>query len=67
MLKKLFYGVALLAAINLMSGCSGCNGKSNSESLEVPDSLVTDAPLQLSEEVINDVIQNISSPVVILM
>lgn len=63
MLKKLFYGVALLAAINLMSGCSGCNGKSNSESLEVPDSLVTDAPLQLSEEVINDVIQNISSPV----
>ncbi len=63
MLKKLFYAVALLAIISLMTGCSGCNGKSNSDSLEVTDSLVTDAPLQLSEEVINDVIQNISSPV----
>ncbi len=63
MLKKLLYGVAVLASINLMTGCSGCNGKSSSDVLEVPDSLVTDAPLQLSEEVINDVIQNISSPV----
>lgn len=63
MFKKLLYGFAFLAAINLMSGCSGCNGKSSSDELTMPDSLITDAPLQLSEDVINDVIQNISSPV----
>ncbi len=62
MFKKVLYGVAVLAAINLMTGCNGCSGK-KSDVLEVPDSIVTDAPLQLSEEVINDVIQNISSPV----
>lgn len=63
MLTKLFYGSVLLAGLNLLSGCSGCGKTKNTDTLEIPDSLVSNAPLELSNEVINDVIQNISSPV----
>ncbi len=62
MLKKLVYGLAILATVNFMTSCNGCSGK-KSDTLEVPDDIVSDVPLQLSEDVINDVIQNISSPV----
>ncbi|TAJ15293.1 hypothetical protein DMA11_02500 [Marinilabiliaceae bacterium JC017] len=66
MLKNLFFTLLILAGAQLFSGCSGSSKKSDqstSDELSLPDSLVNDAPLQLSEEIIGDVIQNISSPV----
>ena len=66
MLKKLLYTTAILSGIVLFSACSGNSGKkqSGSDEFSIADSaLVNDAPLELSEEIIGDVIQNISSPV----
>lgn len=65
MLKKLTYLTLILAGMHLFSACTGSNkgGKSADDELTLNDSLANDAPLELSEEVIGDVIQNISSPV----
>ncbi len=66
MLKKLLYTTAILSGIVMFSACSGNSGQKQSESGDfvISDSaLTTDAPLELSEEIIGDVIQNISSPV----
>ncbi len=57
-LKKLFIA---LCATPLLVGCTG--SKTSQDTFEdLPDSL-KGAPLQLSENVVNDMIQNISSPV----
>jgi len=63
MLRKFSYLTLIIAGIGLLSACSG-SSKKNSES----DELTLSAPaengaLELSEEVMSDVIQNISSPV----
>ncbi len=63
MLKKLTYLSLIFAGLQLFSACSGCSSNNNNNELISNDSLATDAPLELSEEVIGDVIQNISSPV----
>ncbi len=65
MLKNFLYLFLIVAGVSLFSGCTGnSSGKSGqSDELLGADSLNTDAPLKLSEEVIGDVIQNISSPV----
>jgi len=64
MLKKLSYLTLMIAGVFLMSACSGSSKKS-SESDELTLSTPADesAALELSEEVMSDVIQNISSPV----
>ncbi|MCT4588833.1 MAG: hypothetical protein N4A71_13475 [Carboxylicivirga sp.] len=63
MLRKLSYLTMIIAAISILSACSGSSKKSNES-----DELTLSAPaesgaLELSEEVMSDVIQNISSPV----
>lgn len=63
MFKRLIFSLLILAAIQLFVGCSGCNQNKTVDDLKMPDSLANDAPLQLSEELIGDVVQNISSPV----
>jgi hypothetical protein len=66
MFKKLLYLTLILAGIQLVSGCSGSSkksGQSSDDELLMADSLISDAPLELSEEIVGDVIQNISSPV----
>ena len=63
MFKNLIYSMFILAGMQFIAGCSGCNQNQSSDELEMPDSLANDAPLQLSEELIGDVVQNISSPV----
>ncbi len=65
MLKKLSYLLLILAATQLFNGCSGCSDKKSkgSDSLALPDSVISDTPLKLSEDIMNEVIQNISSPV----
>ncbi len=52
--------IALVTA--LATSCSGNGSNSNTNFDDIPDSLQS-APLQLSENVVNDMIQNISSPV----
>lgn len=63
-IKKIALGIALTAGISCMTSCSMCsNGTSSNEfDLSGADTL-SEAPLQLSENVVNDMIQNISSPV----
>ncbi len=61
-IKTLALALAIVATINFMS-CSSSSSSSDDSFGEIPDSLLTDAPLQLSENVVNDMIQNISSPV----
>jgi hypothetical protein len=65
MFKKITFALFIIAGFHLMNGCSGCNQgeKKTADELSLPDSLATDKPLQLSEELIGDVVQNISSPV----
>ncbi len=66
MLKKLFYTMAIFGGILLFSACGGNsdNKKSESDDFSISDdTLNSDAPLELSEEIMGDVIQNISSPV----
>lgn len=61
-IKKIIFGLAFVACMNLFSACTSSNNNSNTDDFDIPDSLVN-APLQLSENVVNDMIENISSPV----
>nr|WP_321407367.1 hypothetical protein [uncultured Carboxylicivirga sp.] len=65
MLKKFTYLTLTLAGVFLMTACGGSSNKggSSSDELTFNDSLANTAPLELSQEVMSDVIQNISSPV----
>ena len=64
MLKKLTYLTLIVASTQFFTACTGSSNKSSdSDELAITDSLASDAPLELSEEVIGDVIQNVSSPV----
>lgn len=66
MIKKLFFALLILATASLYVSCSGCSGEKKTtgdDELALPDSLQGEGPLKLSEEIIGDVIQNISSPV----
>jgi hypothetical protein len=66
MLKKIIYTSAILCGITLFSSCVGNKDKSKESTDDFSiseEALNQDAPLQLSEEIIGDVIQNISSPV----
>lgn len=62
-INRFSIGVAAMSiAAALLTSCA-CGGTKTSESFdELPDSL-KEVPLQLSENVVNDMIQNISSPV----
>lgn len=67
MIKKLLYTLLILATANFFVSCAGGSDKKESadadDELMLPDSLQGEGPLKLSEEIIGDVIQNISSPV----
>lgn len=59
------FAIMLAAAsvcVGLLAACSGNASKQADSFDDIPDSL-QNAPLQLSENVVNDMIQNISSPV----
>ena len=64
MLKKISYLCLMIAGVCLMSACSGSTKKSStSDELTLSASSDENGALELSEEVMSDVIQNISSPV----
>ena len=63
MLKNAIYLLFLLAGILLFTGCGGCSGnKSNDDGLTVISD-DPDGPLELGDDIMGNVIQNISSPV----
>lgn len=61
MMKKLALGLTLIASVACLTSC-GSSSSSNDNFDMTADSL-SEAPLQISENVVNDMIQNISSPV----
>lgn len=61
-LKNTIAAATAAALAALMASCAGNSPKASDNLDELPDSLQS-APLQLSENVVNDMIQNISSPV----
>lgn len=66
MIRNLIFALLILTGAGFLSSCAGNSEKKNAEQedeLALPDSLTGEAPLKLSEEIIGDVIQNISSPV----
>jgi hypothetical protein len=66
MIRKLIIALVIIASANLFFSCAGDSDKkeeAQEDELLLPDSLKGDVPLKLSEEIIGDVIQNISSPV----
>ncbi len=64
MKRKISIAVIALATLPFVMGCSGSSNKNNQgDELKVPEGVVTDAPLKLSEDAISNVVQNISSPV----
>ncbi|TRX71212.1 hypothetical protein [Carboxylicivirga sp. M1479] len=62
MLRKFSYLALMIAGISLITACSGSSKKSN-DSDELTLAPAESGALELSEEVMSDVIQNISSPV----
>ena len=63
MFRKICIAMLILTGYQIFSGCTTCQ-KQKPDDLALPqDSLSGDAPLKLSEELVGDVVQNISSPV----
>ena len=60
--KRINLGLAAAPCLGLLASCVGGGQNRNNEFDDIPDSL-KGAPLELSENVVNDMIQNISSPV----
>lgn len=59
---KLAFAAFIVTAL-LQTGCSGDGKKSISDDIEIPDSIFNDKPLMISKEAMEDIIDNISSPV----
>lgn len=53
----------LIAGGSLMMSCHGDGSKSKKDDFAIPDSIFKDKPLMISKEAMNDIIDNISSPV----
>ncbi|MFW6328405.1 MAG: hypothetical protein ACOC2F_08855, partial [Bacteroidota bacterium] len=60
MIRKLTY---ILLAFILIAGCRTGGNKYDKEFEEIPDSLLDEGELQVSEQAMEDIVQNISSPV----
>jgi hypothetical protein len=60
MIKKL---IALLVVSIFIFGCKSGGEKRSSDDFEVPEEVVNEGVLEISEEVMQDIVQNISSPV----
>lgn len=60
MMKKI---IALLVVSIFLFACKSGGDKSTSDDFEVPEDILNEGVLEISEEVMQDIIQNISSPV----
>ncbi|MBU0763546.1 MAG: hypothetical protein KJ607_01790 [Bacteroidetes bacterium] len=55
--------IIVLMLSGVVYSCSTDSGSSSSDEFEIPDSLFEDEPLVVAEEVLEDIIQNVSSPI----
>ncbi len=53
----------LLLILTLVSGCQSKKGKFSDTAFDVPDSIEIAADLQISEEALEEIVQNVSSPI----
>ncbi len=53
----------LMLSLALISSCQSKKGKLSDADLDVPDSLVIAADLQISDEAMDEIVQNVSSPI----
>jgi hypothetical protein len=60
MLKKF---IALLVVSLILFGCKSGGEKGTSDDFEVPEEVINEGVLEISEEVMQDIVQNIASPV----
>ncbi|MBN2348579.1 MAG: hypothetical protein JXJ22_07075 [Bacteroidales bacterium] len=60
MIKRIFY---ILIGITVLYSCRSGGEKPQDSLLEIPDSVLNEGVLEISEEVMQDIVQNISSPV----
>lgn len=60
-MKKQF--LSLLSAVIILAACNSSTQNDVSQELQIPDSVKNGKPLQIAEEVMENMIQNISSPV----
>ncbi|PLX05559.1 MAG: hypothetical protein C0594_07095, partial [Marinilabiliales bacterium] len=60
MVKRFFY---FLALGGFLVSCASDGGNGSGDEFEVPDSLFEETPLVVSEEVIEDIVENVSSPI----
>ena len=60
-MRKRFLSV--LSAVMILTACNSSSTSDVSQELQIPDSVKNGKPLQISEEVMENMIQNISSPV----
>jgi hypothetical protein len=56
-------GIIILITAVLLFSCHNRKGKESSFELEVPDSVLTAETMAISEEALNEIVQNVSSPV----
>lgn len=64
MFSKLFNITILVSIIFLVSSCNSCKENNDaSRDFDVPDSLMSDAPLPIAKPVIDEMMQNIASPI----
>ncbi len=62
-LRTIKIGTIAIVASLLIVGCSGNSNKNKTSGFEIPDSIFSDKPLMISQEAMEDIIDNISSPV----
>lgn len=60
MIKKIF---ALLVVSVFIFGCKSGGEKGTSDDFNVPEDVINEGALEISEEVMQDIVQNISSPI----
>ena len=65
MSKRLIY---ILISLSIFTGCSSCNKEKKdktdfSQEFEIPDSVLYQGELEISEKAMDEIVQNISSPV----
>ncbi|HEC43777.1 MAG TPA: hypothetical protein ENI20_13220 [Bacteroides sp.] len=53
----------LILSLALLAGCQSKKGKWSGTDLDVPDSLELAADIQISEEALEEIVQNVSSPI----
>ncbi|MBO7497364.1 MAG: hypothetical protein J6T98_12515 [Salinivirgaceae bacterium] len=63
--RRIFTAIAILIASGslLMTNCQSDNKAKKNDDFTIPDSIFKDKPLMISKEAMNDIIDNMSSPV----